>query len=564
MKEELQAQPEYKVKSKETVLVRMRDGIHLAVDIYRPDAEGKFPALLAMSGYGKDLQSLPMIPQPHLDSLVWDGTIEAGDTKRIVGRGYAHIIADVRGCGDSEGEHVGMFDVNEPKDGYDLVEWIARQPWCDGNVGMIGISYFACVQIFVAAEQPPHLKAIFPWEVFYDVYRQAATDEGVIHPMMYRLYSGRGMDPGPTHGSGYANRNCVSASVKNMPKDEFEKLWQQRLNDPDLRKYSIYWSVLRYPTKSPLFADFLFHPNDGPFYWERTPHTRLDKIKVPAYVGGPWAGPQAGLWAKGGWYVYSKLNVPKKMIMGAGDERPWHETHDEVLRWFDYWLKGIDNGVMNEPPIKIFTTGSNVWRTENEWPLARTSWTKYFLRSRGRLMEEPPVFNEGPDCFVQQPLDETSEISSIKYSTEPLNKDVEVTGPMAIYLYASIDQEDTNWRVILSDVDESSLKRYVLTEDWLKASHRTIDESKSEFCRPWHPHTENESLIPGKVYDYIIALAPRSHVFKSGHRIEIDIASMDNAPGGLHICNSKTTLHRIHHDPEYASYLVLPVIPKTG
>ena len=311
-----------------------------------------------------------------------------------------------------------MFDTNEPKDGYDLVEWIARQPWCDGNVGMIGISYYACVQVFVAAEQPPHLKAIFPWEVFYDLYRQSATDEGVIQPMMYRLYSGRGMDPGQTHGSGYAHRNCVSATVKNTPKEKLEKLWQERLNDPDLRKYSIYWSVLRYPTKSPLFADFLFHPNDGPFYWERTPYTRLDKIKVPVYVGGP-LGLASGL---RGVVCLQHLNVPKKIIMGPGDERPWYQTHDEVLRWFDYWLKGIDNGIMDEPPIKFFTTGSNVWRTENEWPLARTQWTKFYLRSRGRLMEEAPIFNEGPDCFVQQPLDETSEVNSVKYTTEPLNQ----------------------------------------------------------------------------------------------------------------------------------------------
>ena len=186
------------------------------------------------------------------------------------------------------------------------------------------------------------------------------------------------------------------------------------------------------------------------------------------------------------------------MIMGPGDERPWYETHDEVLRWFDYWLKGIDNGIMDEPPIKIFTTGSNDWRTENEWPLARTHWKKYYLRSRGRLMDEAPIFNEGPDCFVQQPLDETSEVNSIKYTTEPLNEDVEVTGPMAIYLYASIDQTDTNWRVTLSDVDGCGINRFILTDDWLKASHRAVDESKSEVCRPWHPHTKNEPLTPGR------------------------------------------------------------------
>jgi putative CocE/NonD family hydrolase len=388
MKQKQGSQPEYKVRPKETIMVPMRDGVRVAANIFRPDAEGKFPALLAMSGYGKDLQSLPMMPQPHIGpdgqplSLVWDGTIEAGNTKQIVGRGYVHVIADIRGCGDSEGEHVGIFDKKEAEDGYDMVEWLAQQPWCDGNVGLAGISYYACIQIIIAAEQPPHLKAIFPWEVTYDVYRQWATDEGVIHPMMYRLFTGRGMDAGPTHGSGYAPKNVVSATIKNTPPEKLEKLWQERLKDPDLMKYSIYWSVLRYPTKSPLFADFLFNPNDGPFYWERTQHTRLDKIKVPTHVGGPFVD----LWAKGGWYIYNKLNVPKKMIMGPGDERPWYQTHDVVLRWFDHWLKGIDNGIMDEPPIKIFTTGINEWRTENEFPLARTQWTKYYLRCRERLM----------------------------------------------------------------------------------------------------------------------------------------------------------------------------------
>jgi putative CocE/NonD family hydrolase len=169
MKKNIDSQPEYNLKKKETLMIPMRDGVRLAVDIYRPDVEGKFPALLAMSGYGKDLQAIPQIPQPFYigfqqkyGSLLWDGTLEAGNTKQIVGRGYVHVVADVRGCGDSEGEHAGMFDTHEPKDGYDLVEWIAKQPWCDGNVGMVGISYYACIQIFIAAEQPP----LFPGRCF--------------------------------------------------------------------------------------------------------------------------------------------------------------------------------------------------------------------------------------------------------------------------------------------------------------------------------------------------------------------------------------------------------------
>ncbi len=563
MKSRKITQKSYSMRAKETVMVPMRDGVKLAVDIFRPEGEGKFPALLAMSGYGKALQSLPLMPQPHLvgpdqkiGSLVWDGTIEAGNTKQFVSRGYVHVIGDIRGCGDSEGEHAGSFDPQEAQDGYDLVEWIAKQPWCDGNVGLVGISYYACIQIFIAAEQPPHLKAIFPWEVCYDLYRQWATDEGVIGPMMYRLYSGRGMDPGPTHGSGYAPRNCVPATFKKLSKEKLDKLWKERLADPDLMKYTIYWSCLRYPHKSPLFADYLFNPNDGPFYWERTPYKHLDKIKVPTYVGGPWID----LWAKGGWYLFKHLNVPRKLIMGPGDERPWYQTHDEVLKWFDYWLKGIDNGVLDEPPIKFYTTGIEKWRTAQELPLPGTQWTKFYLRARGRIMEEAPIFDEGPDCFVQQPVDETNEISTLKYATAPFTRDVELMGPSAFYFYASIDQEDTNWRVKLVDVDELGVRRFTLTEDWLKASHRTLDKSLSEPFWPWHDHTKNVPVEPGKIYEYVLGLAPKSHVFKAGHHIELQIASMDDTIGGLHICSSKTTLHKIYHNPENPSYLLLPIV----
>jgi putative CocE/NonD family hydrolase len=177
-------------------------------------------------------------------------------------------------------------------------------------------------------------------------------------------------------------------------------------------------------------------------------------------------------------------------------------------------------------------------------------------------MTEAPLFNEGPDCFVQQPLDETSEVNSIKYSTSPFNRDVEVIGPMAIYFYASIDQEDTNWHITVSDVDEQGNKSSMRTVSWLKASHRAIDESRSQ---PWdikHIHTENVPLVPEGVYEYAVNLSHIANLFRAGHRLEIEISSMDNVPGGLHICSSKTTMHKIHHDPEHPSYLLLPIIPK--
>jgi putative CocE/NonD family hydrolase len=562
MKQIKGSQPVFEVKPRETVLVPMRDGVHLAIDVYRPDAEGKFPALLAYCVYGKSLQVLPVRqPQGRENSLVWDGTMEAGNTRYFVSRGYVHVIADVRGCGDSEGEYVGMCGHTDGEDGYDLIEWIAQQPWCDGNVGMVGISYLAAVQVYTAIEQPPHLKAIFPWEVWTDLYRQIATSEGVLNPMMYRLFAGRGMDPGQTNGSGMAHNHIVSAVVKNTPPDELKKLQEERLRDPDLMVYSLYWSCLRYPRKSPLFADFLFQPNDGPFYSERSAYKKFDKIKVPLFTGGPWVG----MWPDGAFSLYNGVDVPKKVIMAPlalCDERPWYQLHDEVIRWMDHWLKGIDTGFMDEPPIKFFMLGANEWRHEDEWPLARTQWTKYYLRSRGRLMTEPPAFNEGPDCFVQQPLDQTSEVSSLKYYSGPFSRDVEVIGPMALYLHAAIDQTDTNWHVTVSDVDAAGRRTPLPTYSWLKASHRALDAASSKPWDPRHDHTKNVPVVPGEVTEYAIALSHAANLFRAGHGIEVEISSMDNMPGGLHVCSSKTTLHSVYHNPEYPSYLLVPIIPR--
>ena len=203
----------YKMKIEKNVYVPMRDGVKLAVDIYRPDMPGKFPALLGMSPYGKAIQNLPYpFPQPAPDytnkfkTALWDGNIEAGPTNEIVARGYAHVIGDLRGMGDSEGEGSGD-PKQEGEDGHDVVEWLAKQPWCSGNIGGIGMSYFAMLQIATALEQPPHLKAIAPF--FW--HERGRSPSGIISPMHFWLYDGR------DGTSGYAPRNVVSKLVKTLP-----------------------------------------------------------------------------------------------------------------------------------------------------------------------------------------------------------------------------------------------------------------------------------------------------------------------------------------------------------
>ena len=227
---------------------------------------------------------------------------------------------------------------------------------------------------------------------------------------------------------------------------------------------------------------------------------------------------------------------------------------------------------MDEPPISIFVMGANKWRFEEEWPLDRTKWTKYYLHRWERLLPEPEDFPGRPDCFVQQPPDETATIQSVKYQTPPMSEDVEVTGPIAVYLYASIDIDDTNWIAALADVAKDNSETE-LSRGWLKASHRAVDESESKPWQPFHPYVNPEPVVPGQIYQYAIELSPMSNVFKVGYRIKLEITSMDHpqapvAPPTIgqvhmpyHICSSKTTLHRIYHDRDHPSHLLLPVIP---
>jgi predicted acyl esterase len=555
----ISSQPKYGIKAKKDVFVSMRDGVRLAVNIYRPDAKGKFPALVALSPYGKEEQELLLPPQTVDKSPIWDGNLEAGDTEYIVPRGYAHIIGDLRGTGDSEGEHVGPHPRTEGEDGYDLVEWVARQPWCDGNVGMVGYSYFGEVQLSTAIEQPPHLKTIAPAGILADLYRDMAYTGGILSLFLYGLWDGR------FGTSGFAPNNVVSAMMKNLPYKELKRRCQEALNNPDIKKFPNLYHLLKYPKKNPIFFDLLLNPYDGPFYWERSAYTRFNRIKIPVYTIGT-TRPNSHF------NLYQTLKTPKKIMMHppvSSPARPWRDDLDELIRWYDYWLKGIDTGIMDEPPIKLFVMGSNEWRFEYEWPLPNMKPTKFYLRSWQGLSQEPEIYNNDPDCFVQHPLYMSSEIQSLKYLSSPLHKDIEAIGPVALYFYASIDVDDTNWIVSLYDVSEHGLEKR-LTQGYLKASHRRLDENKSKPWYPYHPHTKADPVIPGEIYQYAIAFDPVINVFKAGHRMKLEIKSMESPkePEMLahfhpHLCSSTITVHKMYRDKLYPSYLLLPIIERT-
>jgi hypothetical protein len=559
-KKRVASEKKYGVTVEENVFVTSRDGVRIAIDIYRPNAGGKFPALLAMSPYGKSAQVFDTPPQPFGKSI-FEASVESGDPRYYASRGYVYVIGDLRGTGDSEGEYCGVMSRHEGEDGADVVEWLAQQPWCDGKVGTAGICYFSNSQLQIAAAQPPHLKCIAPWEIFGDdLYNHGAYEGGVLNIFYYGLYTG-------TYPArvGYAIKNCTSAMIKNTPKAELEAMVAKFAADPDLKQYPYLYHLLKYPEKNPLLFDFMLNPLDNAWWRERSVGERLDRIQVPCYVGGPFFSfftePQVN--------VFNRLQVPKKMFLYTDmGTRPWRAHHDELLRWYDFWLKGVDTGIMDEPPIRYHITGSEKWSSAQQWPLETTQWTDFYLASLGQLQAEPDYHNPHPDCFVQEPLYVSEQRARATYVSAPLSDDLQVTGPPRITFYASVDTDDTNFRIQVREAGSNAI--YPLAQGWLKASHRALNKAKTTAWEIAHDHTKAVPVKPGEIYEYTVQLRPLSHQFKAGSRILLDISSID-VPSDpetydvmWHVCNSRPTLHKIYRDGDHPSRLSLPVIPRQG
>jgi predicted acyl esterase len=557
------SEPAYRVRIEKDIMVPMRDGVRLAADVYRPDIEGeKFPALLAFGFWGKDAQEaigwLADKPQKYYHSPFWDGNMEAMNYNFTVPRGYAHVIPDPRGIGNSEGfGTMGMWDV------YDMVEWIAAQPWCSGKVGMMGPSSYSVYQIHAGLMKPPHLVALHP-----DENPAGSGDyfKGVYDLLVYHIFMGRhGNDaafPAPNY-----DFTPPPPSFLNLP-DIKERL-EEALNHPDIKYNSKWYSYLRYPRKFPFFFDNLlssFHPRPEPDnFMDADLHPAgLDRITLPMYQGAPWI---TRFYLFATFDVWEKTGTPKKsnkLIVYPPNfpDRPYVEYHDELVRWYDYWLKGIDTGILDEPPIKMFVMGINKWRFEHEWPLARTKWTNFFLQPGGGLATKAPDAAQ-PDSFTQPApyLDPT--VYCLKYATEPLASDLEVTGPPVLYLEAAIDIDDTNWMADLVDVDPKG-NRQLVSSGYLKAAYRALDVTKSLPYQPVHPRQDPVPVSPGEVVEYAIAMMPTSNVFRKGHCMELIVRNQDDLLarlgtwGAYHLPFMRTVTHHIHFSK---SHLLLPVIP---
>lgn len=575
------------------VMIPMRDGVHLCADIYRPDAGSRFPALFAMAMHNKDLQTPDATEnsssQPPWSSI-WAGSQEAGDSRFFTARGYVHIVVQQRGSGKSEAKPeagVDTWDLGK-WDFYDVTEWIAEQSWCDGNVGMIGISAFGGNQFKAAALNPPHLKAIFPFDPMgaYGRSIRPFRDKypgGMIHMISLIL---------DAHGLLHKTQGRPGI----LP-DEAEEKWQEAMKNPVFRQYLSMYSILT--QKGQMNRDWfnlLLNPYDS--YEEiMLGEEKMRQIKIPFYTGSGWYAYTYKSHIQGAQHYFMGIKSKnKKMVLtGPGHmERPWIQLQNEVLRWYDYWLKGIDNGIMDESPVKYWSMGENKWRTGEDWPLPETIWIKLYLNSWERLRERP--YKESSrdglvdeyDSFVQMPLTHTRKVSKLRYMTDPLPKDILIAGPIVLKFYASIDQDDTSWIAVLKDVGPDvsvrtaregeyevpeNLPEREISRGWLWASLRELDPERSKEWKPWHYMTKEKvkKVVPGEINEYQIEIIAAANMFKAGHRICIEISNMD-VPTGVseftnveynthHICTSKTTLHNIYRSRKYPSHLLLPVIP---
>lgn len=566
-----------RVICEQNVEVPMRDGVVLRADVYRPDTQEPQPVLLLRTPYDK----------------TYEKTQFSLDAAR---RGYVVIEQDTRGLWASDGDDYPY--IHEKNDGYDTIEWAAHQPWSNGKVGMFGASYVGYTQFAAAVAHHPALKTIVPLFSFPDVYSSVhhggALTLGTTVFWQLTQYAWIGALKSPDRQAemqkwiaamdGMSQGSTFShLPIRDMPmlgRDAYNSSYTDLMDHPD---YDAYWQAVNCP---------------------------LDQIRIPVLQVGGWydvfarytSHSYAGIHAAGnpnqhlliGPWVH--INMENHRVGSVGEVDFGVQARDLLvqsaeiqMRWFDFWLKGMNNGVLDEPPVRIFVMGDNRWRNENEWPLARTQYTRYYLHSNGSantlsgdgvLTTEPPAAEPAdkfeydpsnpaptrggellgqsmpmlPGQYDQRSVEARPDV--LVYTSSVLLKDVELTGPLEVHIWASTSATDTDFTAKLVDVGPDGYARN-LADGIVRARYR------NSLAQP-------ELIRPSQVYEYIIDVSVTSNVFKAGHRILLEVSSSNfphfdaNPNTGNPLWGDWETCiaHQvILHDAEHPSYVVLPIIP---
>jgi predicted acyl esterase len=517
--------PRFETTRDDDVPVAMRDGVHLLADVHRPATPDRYPVLVAASPYPRQIQD---IGAPF-------GFIEAGASDYFVPRGYVHVIANVRGTGGSEGTF-GFFDAQERRDMHDLVEWAARQSWSDGNVGMIGISYFAMTQLEAAVERPPHLKAIFPVAATVDLYESAyhhgLLSSTFVTSFLYMV----GMTSG--HGNELWRSRLVDAVRHVLLTPALHKKFAGMNGEAAMAGLKLLLKLHHdpHPWDDLWRAVAVEHPVRDAWWDERNLVPLLHQVEVPTYLGCDWQN--VPLHLPSTFTAYSALTQSPCVRVALLDENglawPWESLHVEALAWFDHWLKGQDTGILDGPAVRYVLPGSGAWQTAESWPIAGSMHRSFSLRGDGVLAEaegEPGArqlmaLGGGLNRPQASPTDPPA---GLTWTSEPLANDFDVVGDIELQLAATSTAIDTAWIAILQDVDPSGNGTDV-TAGYLRASLRDVDEEASRPGAPAIPCRTPRAVPIGETVRYRIPLVANAKRFKSGHRVRLYLTSDDQTP----------------------------------
>ena len=518
------SQPEYEMAREDDVSVPMRDGVTLLADVYRPATPGRYPVLIAASAYPRQIQD---VGAPA-------GFIEAGQSDFFVPRGYVHVVANVRGTAGSGGTF-GFFDGQERRDMHDLVEWAAAQPWCDGKVGMVGISYFAMTQLEAAVERPPHLKAIFPVAVTTDLY-EAALHHGLASSSFVTPFlSMVGLTSGQSNE--LWRGKLVGAARHILRTPALHKKFETANGEAAMTGLRMLLKLHHdpHPWDDLWRAVVVEHPVRDAWWDDRNLQPLLHKVDIPVYLGCDWDNVPLHLPCT--FTAYGELtnspHVRVAMLATHGLSWPWESLHVEALAWFDHWLKGRDTGILEGPPIRYRLPGVEEWQTADRWPPPAVH-RELALRADGALGDSEGDAGSRAYMTLGAGLNRAQAStadppSNLTWTSPPLEQDLDVVGHIELRLDASSTALDTAWIVILQDVDPAGHASDV-TGGYLRASLREVDEAASLPGAPVVP-CRNPELVPiGEVVHYRVPLVANARRFPAGHRIQLFLTSDDQDP----------------------------------
>jgi putative CocE/NonD family hydrolase len=567
------SEPTYDIHVEQNVPVPMQDGTVLRADVYRPQVEGRYPVLVGRVGY-------------KLRDWVMDFYTPTGEY--YARRGYVVVWQNVRGTFASEGRFHPYGDDawGANRDGYDTVEWAATQPWSDGKVGMLGGSYSGLTQYLAAPTRPPHLEALFVQMGWGSAYADMFRDG--VYQLILRPWWPMGMvlqhlqDEAAPPGT-EAARARLEKAVEEM------ESWHRHL-----------------PLKSfpPLegLADWYFeqldHPENGPYWWSTDLSTRFSEVDVPIVHWNGWFDYRLdatlnsfqGVRALG---RSARCRQGQRLVIGPWCHVPppsWDldfgpEAGLDIdayrLRWNDYWLKGMENGVQDEPPVRIFLMGANSWLEMEDWPPSQVSYQPVYLHegagtsqeslNNGRLTFEPSAEAERPDSFLYDPQDPVPSLRTFEdtgpkdyrsvegmmltYTSDVLERDLTVVGPVKALLYGLSSAPDTDWVVRLCDVWPDGQSMWVC-DGILRARYRDSIE-------------QEELLVPGQIYLFEVDMWATAQVFQAGHRLRVQVTSSDfpwydrnlntGGPFGEEV-RGQVAVNTVFHDALRPSHVLLPVM----